>query len=88
LSGDPVAEIAALKQRVAGDILVAGSASVAQLLQRNDLVDEYRLMVYPVLLGGGKRLFVQDDLDPMHRLEVVSAEREGQIELLVLQPVR
>jgi dihydrofolate reductase len=88
LSGDPVAEIAALKQRLAGDILVAGSASVAQLLQRNDLVDEYRLMVYPVLLGGGKRLFVQDDLDPVHRLEVVSAEREGQIELLVLRPVR
>jgi dihydrofolate reductase len=86
LSGDPVTEITALKERTDGNILVGGSASVAQLLQRNDLVDEYRLMVFPVLLGSGKRLFVDDDLDPARRLEVVSSERDGEVEMLVLRP--
>jgi len=88
LSGDPVEEISALKQRLTGDILVGGSASVAQLLQRNGLVDEYRLMVFPVLLGSGKRLFVEDDLDPAHRLDVVSSVRDGDVEMLVLRPAR
>ena len=88
LAGDPVAEITALKQRVEGDILVGGSASVAQLLQRHSLVDEYRLMVFPVLLGSGKRLFVDDDLEPAHRLDVVSSDRDADVEMLVLRPSR
>jgi dihydrofolate reductase len=56
LSGDFVAEIGKLKQEVDGVILVAGSATLVQGLVEHGLVDELRLMVFPVLLGGGKRL--------------------------------
>jgi dihydrofolate reductase len=57
LSGDFATEIAKLKQEVDGVILVAGSAQLAQGLLEHDLLDELRLMVFPVLLGSGKRLF-------------------------------
>jgi dihydrofolate reductase len=50
-------ELARVKQEVTGDILVAGSAKLVQSLAQHDLVDEYRLMVFPVVLGSGKRLF-------------------------------
>jgi dihydrofolate reductase len=55
--GDLAAEIAELKEDVDGMILVAGSAQLVQALLALDLVDELRLMVFPVLLGEGKRLF-------------------------------
>jgi dihydrofolate reductase len=46
-----------LEEQVAGDILVNGSVQLVRALLENDLVDEWRLMVFPVVLGGGKRLF-------------------------------
>lgn len=46
-----------LKQQDGGPILVAGSATLVQALIENDLVDELRMMVFPVLVGGGKRVF-------------------------------
>jgi dihydrofolate reductase len=49
--------VARLKQDTSGDILVAGSARLVQTLAEHDLVDEYRLMVFPIVLGSGKRLF-------------------------------
>ncbi|WP_238009839.1 dihydrofolate reductase family protein [Dactylosporangium sp. AC04546] len=49
--------VAGLKERYAGDILVAGSASLVAALREHDLVDEYRLMLHPVVVGPGKRLF-------------------------------
>lgn len=49
-----------LRARDGGDVQVMGSASLASTLIANDLVDEYRLMIEPVLLGGGKRLFPED----------------------------
>jgi dihydrofolate reductase len=52
-----VEEITRLKQQSGEDILVAGSATLIQTLIKNDLVDEYHLLVYPVVLGAGKRLF-------------------------------
>jgi dihydrofolate reductase len=57
LKGDVVKEVSALKQRLKGNIGVHGSARLAQTLLEHDLVDELRLMVYPVVLGSGKRLF-------------------------------
>jgi hypothetical protein len=57
LRGNVVDEISKLKQQPGGDLLVAGSATLVQTLAEHNLVDEYRLMVYPVVLGGGKRLF-------------------------------
>jgi dihydrofolate reductase len=59
LSGDFAEEIGKLKQQVDGVILVAGSAQLVQGLVEHDLVDEIRLMVFPVLLGSGKRLFAE-----------------------------
>jgi dihydrofolate reductase len=50
-------EVAKLKQEDGGDILVNGSAQLVETLLENDLVDEYRLMVFPVVLGRGRRLF-------------------------------
>jgi dihydrofolate reductase len=52
-----VEEIAKLKQQDGKDIAVHGSATLVQTLIRHDLVDRYRLLVYPVVLGTGKRLF-------------------------------
>ena len=60
LSGDFAADIRKVKDEVDGVILIAGSAALVQGLIANDLLDELRLMVFPVTLGGGKRLFADD----------------------------
>ena len=57
LNGDLAEEVSKLKQEVDGDIVVHGSAQLVQALVENGLVDELRLMVFPVVLGAGKRLF-------------------------------
>jgi dihydrofolate reductase len=57
LHGDVIEEAAALKQRVNGDIVVHGSAQLARALFAAGLVDELRLMVFPLVLGSGKKLF-------------------------------
>ncbi len=57
INANIVDEIARLKAQPGGDILVAGSRTLVDTLIQHNLVDEYRLMVYPVILGSGKRLF-------------------------------
>lgn len=57
LDGDLGERVADLKRSVDGDVLVAGSAQLVQGLTDLGLVDEYRLMVFPIVLGAGKRLF-------------------------------
>jgi dihydrofolate reductase len=57
IKGDIAEEITKLKQQPGKDILVFGSYSLVQTLIQLDLIDEYRLMVFPVVLGSGKRLF-------------------------------
>ena len=57
LGGDLAGEVAKLKAQPGRELLVVGSAELAQTLMRHNLVDEYRLLVHPIVLGGGKKLF-------------------------------
>jgi dihydrofolate reductase len=57
LRGDVVTEITQLKNAPGGNLLVEGSAQLVQTLVAHDLVDEYRLMIFPIVLGAGKRMF-------------------------------
>jgi class 3 adenylate cyclase len=63
--GDPVEAIADLKREPGGDILLFGSGALLNSLIGHDVIDEYRIMVFPVLLGSGKRLF-KDASDTTH----------------------
>lgn len=79
LSGDPAKEVAQLKEQV-GEILVAGSAQLVKMLTEHDLVDEYRLMVYPTVVGSGKRLFA--DSGKQSNLKLVEAKPAADTVLL------
>jgi dihydrofolate reductase len=57
LAGDVVEEVSKLRRELDGEIVVPGSISLVRTLLEHDLVDELRLMVYPVVLGSGERLF-------------------------------
>jgi dihydrofolate reductase len=72
---DALGAIRELRERDGGGIQVMGSSSLARQLVENDLVDEYRLMLEPILLGGGKRLFPDDGR--ARPLELVSAATAG-----------
>jgi len=61
ISGDVPRAVARLRDEIEGEIVVHGSATLVQTLLDNDLVDELRLMVFPVVLGSGKRLFADTD---------------------------
>lgn len=65
LSDDITEEVAKLKQEPGDPILVIGSATLAQTLLANDLVDEYQLWLHPVVLGKGKQLFDHNDSKPL-----------------------
>jgi dihydrofolate reductase len=71
LSGDPIEEVAKLKEAGDGPILVNGSAQLAHELVENDLVDEYRAMVHPVLVADGLRMF--PDPGDMKKLKLADA---------------
>src|SRR5438876_11896059 len=67
LRGELRVEVTKLKEQSGGDMLVYGSADLVAGLIEHDLVDEYRFLVFPVILGSGKRLFRDDsNLKPMH----------------------
>jgi dihydrofolate reductase len=80
ISGDVAAEVEKLKERFANDIVVHGSAQLVNTLKEEDLVDEYRLMVFPVVLGKGKRLFSDGgDLTPLKLSEARQVGPDGVI---------
>ena len=72
-----------LRQEPGGDVLVNGSAQLVGALRANDLVDEYRLMVFPTVLGAGKRLFVDDGAASALRL--MDAKPAGETLILVYE---
>src|SRR3954447_25033263 len=85
LSGDLAGDVARLTETVAGDIVVHGSAQLVQGLLEHGLVDELRLMVYPFVLGSGKRLF--GDTTEKHPLRLTSSKLVGEgVAILVYEP--
>jgi dihydrofolate reductase len=84
LSGDVPAEVAKLKQRPGGELQVHGSGRLVQALMAHDLVDEYRLWVYPVVLGRGRRLA---EGGPARALSLVETKTTGSgVAVHVYQP--
>ncbi len=87
LRGDVATEVAELKQSVDGDIVVYASRQLVHTLIERDLVDEVRLMVYPVVLGAGKRLFGETSQSKPMRL--IDARTVGEsLGYLIYQLVR
>jgi dihydrofolate reductase len=87
LKGDVAEEVAKLRREQEGDIVVHGSARLVHSLIERDLVDELRLMVFPVVLGTGKRLFGEtSDKKPMH---LVDSKVVGDgVAILTYEPAR
>lgn len=87
IEGDVATAVAELKERPGKNIAVLGSGALVQTLIANDLVDEYFLAIYPIVLGSGKRLF--RDADYVRRLELVESRptTTGGL-MLTYQPVR
>ena len=85
LDGDVFDAVSKLKQEQDGDIVVHGSARLVQTLLEHDLVDELRLMVFPVVLGSGKRLF--GDTSDKKRLRLVDTKTVGDgVSILIYEP--
>ena len=82
IRGDMHAGVSQLKERVEGSILVHGSATLVAALAEHDLVDEYRLMLFPVVLGAGRRLFA--DGFPRTRLRLLESQPVGPDGVLTL----
>ena len=85
LKGDVVEEVSKLRQELSGNIVVHGSAQLVQTLIEHDLVDELRLMVFPVVLGTGKRLFADTSDKKRMRLESSKTVGDGVV-ILIFQP--
>jgi dihydrofolate reductase len=85
IKGNVAEEISSLKQEPGKEILVFGSGDLVSTLMRHDLVDEYRLMVFPVVVGSGKRLF--EDGSNTKVLRLVGTETFGSgVVVLSYQP--
>ncbi len=86
IKGNVVDEITRLKHQEGRDILIYGSATLVQTLIQHDLVDHYRLLVYPMVLGKGKRLF-QEGTTATLRLVEAQAFSSG-VAALIYEPDR
>ena len=85
LSGDVADEVSKLKREQDGDIVVHGSPRLVQALVEHDLVDELRLMVFPVVLGSGKRLF--GETSDRKRLRLADSRTVGDgVSILIYEP--
>jgi dihydrofolate reductase len=87
LNGDVVSEVSKLKQELDGDIVVYASYQLVHTLIEHDLVDELRLLLAPVVLGAGARLFGQtSDQKPFHLVDIRTVG-DG-LPLITYRPVR
>ena len=87
LAGDVITEVSKLKQELDGDIVVPASYQLGRTLLRHDLIDELRLVVFPVVLGAGERLF--DQTTARIPLRLVDTRTIGHgVVLLTYQPTR
>ena len=82
IAGDIAEEVGRLKQQPGKDILVFGSGKLARTLMEHDLIDEYRLMVIPVVVGKGKRLF--GDLGETRAMRLADMKPVGPDGVLIL----
>jgi dihydrofolate reductase len=87
LKGDVAGEVEKLRREQDGDIVVHGSAQLVQTLIEHDLVDEFRLMVYPLVLGSGRRLFGETSNKKPLRLVDSKVVGDG-VTILTYEPVR
>jgi dihydrofolate reductase len=85
LGPDIAAEVAELKNRYSGDLLINGSGTLVRTLADHGLVDEYRLMVFPVVLGTGRRLFGEGTT--MRSLRLTDSSPAGDVFILTYRPV-
>jgi dihydrofolate reductase len=83
LTGDVVEEVTKLKRRYERDIVVHGSPQLAQTLIEHDLVDALHLMVHPVIVGAGKRLF--SETSATKRLRLAEARTVGDVHILIYE---
>jgi dihydrofolate reductase len=81
IKGDVPSKVAKLKEGAGKDIQVMGSGDLVETLIRHDLVDEYRLMIHPLVLGTGKRLFREET--PLTRLRLLDSKTSGKGVLLL-----
>jgi len=81
IKGDVPTEVAKLQEDAGKDIQVMGSGELVQMLIRHDLVDEYRLMIHPLVLGTGKRLFREET--PLRRFRLLDSKTSGKGVLLL-----
>jgi dihydrofolate reductase len=86
LAGDVVQEVSKLKQELEGEIVVAGSIRLVRTLMESDLVDELRLMIYPVVLGAGERLF--GETSEQRPVRLVGARTVDDLAYLTYEVVR
>jgi dihydrofolate reductase len=88
IRGDVAGEISQVKEQIEGDLLVAGSAQLVSTLAEHDLVDEYRLMLFPVVLGAGKRLFEEGTARTTLRLVKATPVGPDGVIVLTYTPAR
>jgi dihydrofolate reductase len=86
LRDNAMAEVAKLRDQLGGDLLVEGSSRLAQALIKHGLVDELRLMVFPIILGAGKRLFPDSVGEPATLALTESTTLDSGILLLTYHP--